>query len=167
MSAFLLTVKKTIAANRKAYAEKRLGAQHKSCMEQCLYDYGNNIRCAIGVALPKTLCRRLVVEERNDLPVTTLIETVDVRVPTALEGWLLRSIQIVHDAWTGATKEFPERIMEDGEPHSELAGSRLGDWLWKQRGKKITGQRYLKMLDEIERFVESLPKKKAGRQGVS
>lgn len=87
---FLLKPREVAKAVRKAMAEGRLGYQNNK--RACLYDYGDGIGCAIGVALPAGL----VPDEHLSARVSRLRDRGIVDY-TVGDGKLLYRLQAAHD----------------------------------------------------------------------
>lgn len=142
----VLTLKKVIAANRKAYAEKRLGAQRFPRI-QCVYDYGNNVGCAIGVALSKKEKANIISENLNHQSLRSLLEDYsEIRLKNEDEYALLSLIQQAHDNWLDR-EELAFSLL------TVPPDSRLGKFVTKLGQKPMTGPLFLKLLDKIEEHV--------------
>jgi len=126
-----LTLREVIDANRKALAERRLGAflftrpveeelsqLSEKPANRCLYDYGDGHGCAIGVALnPETIAE---IHRRNHNPVNVgglmrngLITCEDSEVIA------ISRIQRAHDNWA----RDPHGKLRDDICHFDLDGS--------------------------------------------
>ena len=90
----MYTVRQLIDANRRALANRTLGAFLNNA--ECLYDYGNGCRCAIGVVLTDADLEEIRVNDANHSPVTGLIDNALIEVEDAA---VFGATQRLHDTW--------------------------------------------------------------------
>lgn len=133
-----ITIRAIVDANRKALAERRLGAfAHKSCQ----YKYDDGKRCAIGVVFSEAFAARLVQENDNFLAINEV--RLAYRGEVLLEHIpIVRMTQRLHDSWA-----VQDAMRDDG---NDFPAGPIQDFVRKHSDTIITESVFRAWIDLLD-----------------
>lgn len=118
-----LTVRKVKAAARRAYAERRLTAQHRNpAKRDCVYTSGA-YHCAIGCALNKQSLQMIDEERLNHGTPVGLLQSHDVITVDNDDINVIDVIQNLHDEWAQTSQSWGANSKVTRQARAEFLAS--------------------------------------------
>lgn len=149
---FTLSVRGVVDACKKALENQTLGAFHSNT---CRYVYPDNVApggmvgCAIGVALPADIRKKLASGWMNGSSIGVLISKLNLAKPSEPDMEVLRITQALHDAWASgmSTLALPLTPILAGDMAEPLKA-----FIKKHNGKRVKEgdfRTWITLLDEV------------------
>ena len=136
-----ITNAEIVAKNRAALLNGTLGA--KRGHRECMYNYGDGSRCAVGVCLDKQTVYKLTTERYNECSVHSLLRSKKLR---AENPEVLKFTQKLHDNWARGQGEY---TLDAYGPYDDPNFPFLG-WITPRFNRKIDESLFSEWLNHVE-----------------
>lgn len=140
----MYTIRQLIDANRRALADRTLGAFRWT---QGSYSYPDGCKCAIGVVLPDEVLTRLNDLDLNGILVHVLAKKKHIEVESV---GIFRMTQILHDNWARRHKFFAGEMYVGGILYYDLS-QEMKDFIVKMQGQVIVQKNFADWIDLLDR----------------